>query len=734
MERAAYRGSRGLLGARKRLMHIELWRIFIAAALVALSVLLYRRTFPPVSGARRALLLGMRLGGMALLGILLINPVFLSKKVETRKPLVIVLLDRSRSMEIRDSNGAARLDGALAAAATVRRALGGGRADIEVIPFAGTLASAPLSADSAVRADADGTDIWGALEEAQRRYRSRNLSAIVLLTDGRVTHGMVASGERVGIPVLAVGYGDTLTKADISVDEVIADRVAYRGTKMPVEAIIRATGFKGRTITVRLLEGEKIRDSASIPVRRDQEIISTSLSYTALAEGEHRFSVEALPAAGEERRENNVESFRVDVLKQKVRILYIDQFPDWNMTFVRDLVKRSNRLEVETVSWIANRGFVLSPGEKPWTFPASAEALAGYDLVIVSDDARLFNARENVNALEAFVLSGGSVLFIADENSPLGRSGSFELLAPVLPLRRVTGPRVEFAQGFVRVAEEAYDDAIASMLAEDDGLDAMPPLSGRIAGVAANSLARVPLVLEDRRGRTPFLVIARRGEGLAGAVLGFPVWQWRLAGEEGGRIYELFFGGLVQYLAEGAQAPPLAIDTDRTVYRSGDRIRLTAYIGSRRSPEGIRAEVRRGGENRDSSVRTLVFEPDPRRKGYYRAELEPMPPGEYTVAASEVTDSGSGVTGATSFSVIPVSVEFINPSRDAALLADVARASGGSYLEGSQLGAFVARLNLTEQHIERRDVHELRGDVLVLIGIVVCIGIEWILRKAWGLV
>jgi hypothetical protein len=129
-----------------------------------------------------------------------------------------------------------------------------------------------------------------------------------------------------------------------------------------------------------------------------------------------------------------------------------------------------------------------------------------------------------------------------------------------------------------------------------------------------------------------------------------------------------------------------------------------------------------------------VFEPDPRRKGYYRAELEPMPPGEYTVAASEVTDSGSGVTGATSFSVIPVSVEFINPSRDAALLADVARASGGSYLEGSQLGAFVARLNLTEQHIERRDVHELRGDVLVLIGIVVCIGIEWILRKAWGLV
>jgi len=715
-------------------MRIELWKILVAAALVVFAPIAYRRTFPPISAARRALLAALRIGAFVLLGLLLINPVLVSRRIENRKPLVLVLLDHSRSMGVRDSGGTTRLADAIGRAAGLRRDLAGSRADFEVIPFAGALASTPLRPDSAVNADGEGTDVWGALEAAQRRYRSRNLAAIVLLTDGRVTRGMVMSGPDVTVPVYTAGFGDTLARADLSIEEVIAPRVAYKGTKIPVEAVIRASGFRGRTLAMRLLEGERVADDATRTVKKDAEIISVSMGYAADEEGEHRLSVEVLPAVGEEHLENNLESFRLNVLKDKVRILYIDQFPDWNMTFVRDLVKRSERLEVETVSWIAGRGFVMYPGEKPWEFPASAGGLGSYDLVIVSDDTRLFSVRANAEALDAFVKTGGSVLFIADENSPLGRAESFELLASLLPVRRVMSPRIEFAQSFVRISVGAFDDPVASTLAEDAALDAMPPLSGRIAGVAANSLARVPLVFEDGRGRTPFLVVARRGEGLTGAVLGFPFWQWRLAGGEGERIYESFFGGLVQYLAEGARAPALAIDADRTVYRSGDRIRLTAYIGDRRPPEGIRAEVWKKGGSRDLSVSTVVFEPDSRRKGYYRAEIGPVSPGDYAVVASEVIASGSGSAGTASFSVIPVSVELINASRDAALLAEIARLSGGAYLEGSELGALVTRLNLREQRVERRDVREIRGDVLILIGIVVFLGTEWVLRKAWGLV
>ncbi|MCX5752520.1 MAG: VWA domain-containing protein, partial [Candidatus Krumholzibacteria bacterium] len=650
-------------------MHVELWKILVAAALMAASFVLYRRTFPPIPAVRRALLAAMRIAAFILLALLLIDPVFISKRIEIRKPLVLVLLDRSRSMEIRDSSGTSRFGDALDRLERFRGALGGAKTDVEVVPFAAALSSFPLRPDSAVRADGEGTDIWGALGAAQRRYRARNLAAIVLLTDGRITRGMISSGVVVAAPVYAIGFGDTLGKADVSIDEVIADRVAYRGTKVPVEAVIRASGFMGTTIVVRLLEGEKVRDRATLSVKKDEEIISASLSYAAETEGERRLSVEALPAAGEEHSENNAESFRLDVLKDKVRILYIDQYPDWNMTFVRDLVKGSKRFEVEAVSWKVDKGFVIDPGERPWTFPAGAAGIGRYDLVIVSDDAKLFNVRSNVEALGSFVRAGGSVLFIADENSPLARTGSFDLLQSLLSLRRVSNPRIEYAESFVRISVEGIGDPVASGLAEDGGLDAMPPLPARIAGLAAAAGSRIPLVLEDRGGRTPLLVLGRCGEGLSGAILGFPLWRWKLAGEEGRRIYESFFGGLVQSMAEGAGAPALAIDPDRTVYRAGDPVKLVAYIGSRRPPEGIRGEIRKKEEGRDVPVGTVAFEPDPKRRGYYRAALDPLPPGDYAVVASEATSSGSGITAAASFSVESVSVELLDPSRDAALLA-----------------------------------------------------------------
>jgi hypothetical protein len=716
-------------------MHIELWRMAVVAALLVFSFIVYRRTFPPVSPFKRVLLLVLRIAAFLLLGLLLINPVLVSTRIERKKPIILVLLDYSRSMGTRDVAGKTRIEAAAGALGGLRRAQSRDRRlEIETIPFAGTLAASTAPADTAIAADGEGTDVWGALEAAQRRYRSSNVAAIVLLTDGRITRGMMTSGEDIMVPVYTIGFGDTLEGADIAVDEVIHDRIAYKGTKVSIEVVISAAGFRGKSFEVRLLDGGTLKDSAVLAVQRDSEIITASLSYVPEQEGEHKLTVEVPPVAGERQNENNLEQFRIDVLKDKIRILYIDQFPDWNMTFARNFVQRTKRLEIEEVTWMPNRGFTIDPGSRSWVFPSNAGGLAGYDLVIVSDDAKLFDVKQNVEAVMSYVRGGGAMLFLADENSPLARANAFELLQPLLPVRGMGRPRVEYGESSVRLSTDAVDDPASSMLAEDNGLEALPPLTGRIAEIAPTSGARVPLLLDGGKMDLPFLATGPQGEGLTSVILGFPLWRWKLAGEEGRRIYESFFGGLVQYLAEGAKTPGLALDADRTVYRTGDRIALSACIGQRRLPEGVNGEIRKKGSGGDIPVRTTIFEPDPRRKGCYRAELEPLPPGEYLVNASEVTRAGGGLTGATSFSVVPISVEFLKTARDASFLAQIAAATGGAYLEGSQLPDLVNRLRFKERLVELRDVRELRGSILIFIGIVVLLAAEWILRKAWGLV
>lgn len=715
-------------------MRFELWKFAVVAAVVVLSVIVYRGTYPPVSPLRRTLLLACRIAAFLLLGMLLVNPVLVSTSIETKKPVVLALLDHSRSMGIRDAGGATRLDAASDALGRLRGALGrDSRLDLVTIPFSLALSAAPVPADTALTADGEGTDIWGALERAERAYRSSNVAAIILLSDGRVTRGVTTTGGGITVPVYAVGFGDTLEGADIAVDEVICDRFAYRGTRVPVEAVIAAAGVRGASLEVRLLEGDELKDRKVGAVGKDRETISVPLTYVPDKEGEHRLTVEVLPAAGERQRENNLEQFRIEVLKNKIRILYIDQLPDWNMAFVRSLVQRAKRLEMAEVTWTPNSGFTIDPGSRSWTFPSNAGEFAAYDLVIVSDDMRLFDARRNAEVLADYVRGGGGVLFIADENSPLARASSFALLQPLLPVRAAGRPRVEYIESFARPSPDAAGDP-ASELFGEGGAEALPPLTGRIAEVTPTAGASVPIRLEDGKKTLPFLVISRSGEGLASVILGFPLWRWQLAGGEGQRIYESFLGGLVQYLAEGAKTPGFALEADRTVYRMGDRITLVACVGERRSPEGVRGEIRRKGSGDDAPERTAMFEPDPRRNGCYRAELEPLSPGEYVAAASEVTRVGGGLTGATSFSVVPTSVEFLRTSRDAAFLAGIAEATGGAYLDATGLAGLPSRLRYTEQAVERRDVRELRGSMLMFIGVVVLLAAEWILRKTWGLV
>jgi len=298
----------------------------------------------------------------------------------------------------------------------------------------------------------------------------------------------------------------------------------------------------------------------------------------------------------------------------------------------------------------------------------------------------------------------------------------------------VSNPRIEYAEAFVRLSAEGAGDEIAAGLIEGGRLDEMPPLPARIAGVAGASGSRMPLVLEGREGRIPFLALRRHGDGISAAILGFPVWRWQLAGEEGRKTYESFFGGLVQSLAAGAFAPGLVVDSDRAVYRAGERIKLTAYAGGGRPPDGIRGEIRRRGEGGEVPVSAALFEPDARRSGYYRAALGPFSPGDYTAVVSDPAGAGSGTTGKTSFSVEGISAELLDPSRDAAALSRIARETGGAYVEGTELEALERRLTLREQRIERGSVRDLRGSASMLLGIIMFLGIEWMLRKAWGLV
>jgi hypothetical protein len=719
------------MSSREVILDIHLWNVLMGLALIGFAFFVYRRTFPPLS-VRRRLLLGLfRAAAFVLLVLFILDPTFVSTVGEVSRPLVLALVDVSKSMSIADCGARSRLACSLEGVGVLEKSIGKGTgADLEVVPFASSLWVAVAQRDSFPRAEGEGTDISGVLEEAWNRFRYRNLRGIVILSDGRITRGMLAPIARPAVPVFAIGVGDTLERPNVSITDLFFERVNYVGTAATVEAVLGIPGFGEQSITVRLLEGARELDHATVTPGRGAGEARVVLRYEPDREGTKRFTVEAVPLAGEESTEDNKEPFSVLVLKDRIRILAIDEFADWNTTFLRDLVRRSERMEIETVTWRPDRGFVTVPGGARFEFPSRQAGLERYDLVVVSDDRRLLSNPSRAALLAEYVERGGGLLLLADEQSPLTALDSLRDLGRILPVAATGRTGIELGEYEVNVSAVEADHPLARSFAD---VPDPPPLLGRLAGIEVTSAATVPLVMRDRSGVYPFLAVQRAGDGIAAVVLGLPIWRWRLAERDGGNAYVNFVGGLVQYLAEGWDAPTLTVETPRTAYRTGERIAVTAYTREDRMVEGLRGEIYRIDEG-DLLAGTFLFEPDMARGGYSRAVIGPLEAGEYRVTVAEIQRAGSGPEAQAEFSVLPVSAEFLKRSRDMTFLRHLAALSGGRVMELEGIRTLPDLLDLEPVVRERRVADELRASPFLLLATLLLLTLEWVFRKLWGLI
>jgi hypothetical protein len=379
-------------------------------------------------------------------------------------------------------------------------------------------------------------------------------------------------------------------------------------------------------------------------------------------------------------------------VEEKLRIVYIDRHADWNATFILDLAERSPRFTIEAVIHLPDRGLVSLPDRRAWVMPATAAEFERYHLVIIADGSGNPADAIHAEALGGYLAASGGLLLLADERSPLVFPGAAGLLEPLLPVVRHGAVRVKTGEFYVRPSADHTAHPVAALFFENSRRLDLPPLSGRLTGIAVTSGADVPLVLEDGGEELPFCAIQRIGRGVSAVVFAFPLWRWRLAGEEGRSIYQAFLGGLIQYLAEGIDAPSLEVMADRSLYRTGDELGLTVYARQSRLVERLRGEVIRAEEGGEHVVRTFLFEPESRREGYYRAVLDPLPPGEYRIAVFEVRANGTGFSGETEVTVQPVSVEFLDVSRDTEFLRNLADLSGGAVIDAADIASLPERM------------------------------------------
>jgi hypothetical protein len=698
------------------------WLALASLAFVGLAIWAYAFRSPPLAARTRRLLALLRAVSLAVLAWLLAMPV-LERALPASGTRVLLLLDRSLSMEREErAGGGTRAEAAGRALDELRAALRG-RARIEERAFAGALLSDSATADGERAASAPGT----ALGELGRLPVERRPDGVVLVTDGAVNAGEdpVAAARALGVPVHGVLVGER-AGLDRGIAGVEASAEARVGEATPVRVRVVSDEPAGAPIEVRLEDQGRLLARTTVPAPGPGAEALAELRVVPARPGLALWTARVAPLERDASADDDAHGVAVPVAPGRLGVLVLSAGLNWDLTFLRRALAGDSTVALDTRVREPDGGWRSL--ERGRAAPLAAGDLAGRSVVVLDGLAAADLAAPLDAAIASFVRGGGGLLLLAGTDpgaarfarGALARELAFRVVAPP------AGPSGPEPQ-----------PAAADLLAWDDD----PARGARawreaapLADAAALATSTADRVLLAGRGGGPPLWLARAvGRGQVLLVNGTGTWRWSLnavddlAGERGRRLWRK----TVRWLAEPVHGEPLRVSAERRLVPGGERVRLDALLQDERFQPVAGAEIRAELTGPGGASRRVTFTPG--GPGAYSASFASPGPGRWQVTA-RASRAGRELGRARSeFVVDRWTLEALRAQPDSAALAAIAEAGGGSVSRAADAGRWARSLDLRALARQRSASTRLWESPWLFALIVAMLSVEWGWRRRRGL-
>ena len=673
------------------------WAGACAAAAVAAAFAAHARRSSDGRG-----LLVLRGLAAAALALAVLRPAVSTVETRSAKPRLLILLDAGASMRGKSKDGTRFAQAA--AWLTAARGEIEKRADASVVlvsdrarPLGGLAKLDGAAPESAAFSPADALADLGASEAASP-------ARVWLVSDG-AAEGSDAAGAlaSLGAPVDAVGVGPSRRDRGAAFTDLKTPDFAFLHATFSVEAAVEASDLAGRSVAVTLSRADESapggwREAARTTraVGSDLETFTSTFTATADRLGAERWRLEARSGDRSRARE-----FRVEVVRQKYRIMYLAGRPSSEYAFLREFLKADPNRELvsfvilrnpENPSPAADRDMSLIP------FPVDdifLRTLPQFDLFILENfsASRFRLPPPHLEALKRFVAGGGALLVKGGENAFLAGGYKGTPLEEVLPVT-LSNRSPDFVPGLFAPKPVSYEHPLVALFdapAESrKAWDALPPLDGwgRFAAVkpGAQVVATQPRETADDGSPLPVIAVRPYGRGKVMLVSTDSTWRWKL-GAAGDRlasgVYERFWTRAVQYLTGSLDLSKVKFSPlpDRIAPREPFVASLRVFDADFTPAKASETRVTvlwtpPGGKPREVAAR----ETEP---GLYAVELTGLAPGQHRLrAAARVRGRAWGEDEET-FSWEPAA----DAPMDRAWLTRAAAAAGGGFYDASRTGA-----------------------------------------------
>ena len=445
--------------------------VLVFVVVVSLMLWSYRRS--PELGAIHGTAFVLRLLGVLVLALCLIEPLWSGRRAKSGANLFLVVADNSSGMTIRDRGESLSRGEILQAALQTE---GSGWLDT----LADNFQVRQYMFDSRLRRTTDLTEmpfdgknsaIGGALQTIAQRYRDRPLAGVLLMTDGCATDTGEQFYDLSGVPpIYPVVIGASQSPKDISLANVTVSQTVFEDAPVTIQADVEVSGYNGKSIKVELLEASgRLVERQIRRINKNDEKQTLQFRFRPDRSGvlfyrlrvKEEISENESIDQSEERAEatpaNNQRLLVVDRGKGPYRILYVTGRPNWEYKFLRRAMSEDEQVQLVGLLRVAKRepkydwrgrpgeagnplyrGFdnkdveeteqydepvlvrlgTRDKAELRDGFPKTAEELFGYHAVILDDVDAEFFSHDQMELLRRFVAErGGGFLMLGGKDS-----------------------------------------------------------------------------------------------------------------------------------------------------------------------------------------------------------------------------------------------------------------------------------------------------------------------------
>ena len=712
----------------------------IAAAAVVLgvlTVLIHARIGTLLSPAKKIALTALRVLGVVLVVLLLLQP----SRVELIAPLTtshvtLIGVDNSRSMAQRDVPQGARSDAARAALADAALLLPDGapaQDDLRLFKFGAN--AAPITnagqldaADATTRIHTSVADMLGSLRanEAAR--------AIVLLTDGHdfeavnpAKTGFLARGREA--PIFAVATGKQGAVRDVSARIASFLPYTYVKQKARIVASLRLIGCELETIEVDLW-----RNGAWVQKRRieagDAAEVPVEFEVTEPAIGQYEYEVRVRPLEGEVDRENNSALTYLNVIDQQIQVLFLEGSPYWDSTFLQRSLMRNEKMNVDAViSYGEKKTRVIQKkkGDAEFRMPKLPQEWRHYDVVVLGRDVDLIFGSDGLKQLDDYAKNqGGTVIF--SRGPAFGKTKMQCELEPVIwcasPAEHVRLTPAREGQAlapFRALAEQQKKEESLPDLIAVHPIAEKKTLAATLANAQAGSAGEA----------VPAMIHRRFGEGQVLSVGVDGLWRWAFNARTDGpnTFFDRFWDQMILWLIAGrdfAPAQKFSLRASSANIPLGEKIYFRAVNREAAAMRDVPLVISQNGAEAGRTTLTTADQA-PDKLG---AEFLPAKTGKYEAAAQ----LPGGAKASVRFFVFEDNPERTEVATDLTYLKRLCEASGGRIVQPEELGKLLGDLKTTEAStVPATRLHSIWDRAWVFWTLGLIFAADWYLRRRWGL-